>query len=72
MTDREWLVRRLNDWGTVEAESLADYLLANGIIIPPEMGIGPVERQIPKKPKNEYTDNLDTTTKIPFCPVSGS
>ena len=28
---REWLVRRLNDWGIVEAEALADYLLANGV-----------------------------------------
>ena len=35
MTDRERLVRRLNDWGTVEAESLADYLLANGVIVLP-------------------------------------
>lgn len=42
MTDREQLVRRLNDWGTVEAESLADYLLANGVIVPPETGIGDV------------------------------
>ena len=35
MTDRERLVRRLNDWGTLEAESLADYLLANGVIVLP-------------------------------------
>lgn len=35
MTDRERLVRRLNDWGTVEAEALADYLLVNGVILPP-------------------------------------
>lgn len=32
---RDWLVRRLNDWGTVESEALADYLLANGVIVPP-------------------------------------
>lgn len=31
-----------------------------------------VEKQIPKKPKNEYTDNLDITTKIPVCPVCGN
>lgn len=35
MTDRERLVRRLHDWGTVEAEALADYLLENGVIVPP-------------------------------------
>lgn len=35
MTDRERLVRRLNNWGTLEAESLADYLLANGVIVLP-------------------------------------
>ena len=35
MTDRERLVRRLNDWGTLEAESLADYLLVNGVIVLP-------------------------------------
>lgn len=27
------LVRRLNDWGIVDAEALADYLLANGVVI---------------------------------------
>jgi hypothetical protein len=32
---RDWLVRRLNDWGTVKSEALADYLLANGVIVPP-------------------------------------
>lgn len=35
MTDRDRLIRRLNDWGTVEAEPLADFLLANGVIVPP-------------------------------------
>ena len=36
MTDRERLIRRLNDWGIIEiAEPLADYLLANGVIVPP-------------------------------------
>ena len=35
MTDRERLVRRLNDWGTLEAESLADYLLVSGVIVLP-------------------------------------
>ncbi len=40
MTDRERLVRRLHDWGIVEAEALADYLLENGWIRPPETGIG--------------------------------
>jgi hypothetical protein len=35
MTDRERLIRRLNDWGTVESEPLADYLLSNGAIVPP-------------------------------------
>ena len=35
VTDRERLVRRLHDWGTVEAEALADYLLENGVIVPP-------------------------------------
>ncbi len=32
---RDWLVRRLNDWGTVKSEALADYLLVNGVIVPP-------------------------------------
>lgn len=32
---RNKLVRLLNDWGTVESEALADYLIANGIILPP-------------------------------------
>lgn len=35
MTDRDKLIRRLNDWGTVEAEPLADFLLANDVIVPP-------------------------------------
>ena len=35
MTDRDRLIRRLNDWGTAEAEPLADYLLSNGVIVPP-------------------------------------
>lgn len=39
---RDWLVRRLNDFGTVKVEALADYLLANGVIVPPETGIGDV------------------------------
>ena len=34
MTDRDRLIRRLNDWGTVEAEPLSDFLLANGVIVP--------------------------------------
>lgn len=29
------LVRRLHDWGITEAEELADYLFANGIVIMP-------------------------------------
>ena len=32
---KDWLVRRLNDWGTTGAEALADYLLTNGVIVPP-------------------------------------
>ena len=32
---RDILVRRLNDWGAVKAEELADYLLENGVIVPP-------------------------------------
>ena len=40
MTMRERLIELLNDWGNkendgVRAESMADYLLANGIIVPP-------------------------------------
>jgi len=31
-----------------------------------------VEKQIPKKPKNKYTDILDITTEIPACPVCGN
>lgn len=31
---RDFLVRRLNDWGAVRAEELADYLLKNGVIVP--------------------------------------
>lgn len=32
---RDRLVRRLRDWGITEAEALADYLIANGVILPP-------------------------------------
>ena len=40
MTERERLIEMLNDWGNMEndgikAESIADYLLANGVIVPP-------------------------------------
>ena len=40
MTDRERLIEMLNEWGNkendgVRAESIADYLLANGVILPP-------------------------------------
>ena len=40
MKERERLIELLNDWGNkendgVRAESMADYLLANGIIVPP-------------------------------------
>ena len=35
MNDRDRLIRRLNDWGIAEAEPLADYILANGVILPP-------------------------------------
>ena len=36
MNQKELLIRRLNDWGAIEiAEPLADYLLANGVIVPP-------------------------------------
>ena len=40
MTERERLIEMLNEWGNkendgVRAESIADYLLANGIIVPP-------------------------------------
>lgn len=37
-----------------------------------DMAIKALEKQIPKKPKNEYTDNLDITTEIPVCPVCGN
>lgn len=36
-----------------------------------DLAIKALEKQIPKKPKNEYTDNLDITTEIPVCPVCG-
>lgn len=36
------------------------------------MAIKALEKQTPKKPKNEYTDNLDITTEIPICPVCGN
>lgn len=40
MTMRERLIELLNDWGNkendgVRAESMTDYLLANGVIVPP-------------------------------------
>lgn len=40
MTDREKLIELMNCWARanndgVEAESVADYLLANGVIVPP-------------------------------------
>ena len=40
MTERERLIELLNEWGNkendgVRAESIADYLLANGVIVPP-------------------------------------
>ena len=40
MTERERLVEMLNEWGNkendgVRAESIADYLLASGVIVPP-------------------------------------
>ena len=40
MTERERLIEMLNEWGNkendgVRAESIADYLLANGVILPP-------------------------------------
>jgi hypothetical protein len=40
MTERERLVEMLNEWGNkendgVRAESIADYLIANGVILPP-------------------------------------
>ena len=40
MTERERLIEMLNEWGNkendgVRAESIADYLLANGVIVPP-------------------------------------
>lgn len=31
---RDWLIRKLNDWGMAEAEALANYLLANGVVVP--------------------------------------
>ena len=42
MTGRERLIELLNEWGNnendgVRAESIADYLLANGVIVPPVM-----------------------------------
>ena len=37
-----------------------------------KLAIKALERQIPKKPKNEYTDKLDITTEIPVCPVCGN
>ena len=42
MTERERLIELLNEWGNnendgVRAESIADYLLANGVIVPPVM-----------------------------------
>ena len=34
MSQKELLIRRLNDWGVIEiAEPLADYLLANGVVV---------------------------------------
>ena len=39
MNQKELLIRMLNDWGAIEiAEPLADYLLANGVIVPPCKG----------------------------------
>lgn len=40
MTERERLIKILNNWGNKEndgirAESIADYLLNNGVIVPP-------------------------------------
>lgn len=40
MTERERLIELLQEWGNkendgVRAESIADYLLANGVIVPP-------------------------------------
>lgn len=40
MTERERLIEMLNEWGNkendgVRAESIADYLLENGVIVPP-------------------------------------
>lgn len=32
---RDYLIRRLNDFGTADSEALADYLLANRVIVPP-------------------------------------
>ena len=42
MTERERLIEMLNEWGNkendgVRAESIADYLLASGMIVPPVM-----------------------------------
>lgn len=42
MTERERLIEMLNEWGNkendgVRAESIADYLLENGVIVPPVM-----------------------------------
>lgn len=42
------------------------------IIVAYEKAIKALEKQIPKKPKNEYTDNLDITTESPACPVCGN
>lgn len=40
MTERERLIEMLNEWGNkendgVRSESIADYLLENGVIVPP-------------------------------------
>ena len=32
---RDRLIRRLYDWGVTEAEALADYLIENGVVVPP-------------------------------------
>lgn len=40
MSDKEWLIEKLYEWGNKEndgirAESIADYLFENGVIVPP-------------------------------------
>ena len=60
MSEREWLIELLQNWGNkendgVRAESIADYLLENGVIVPPCERVYFI---VNKGTQHEYVDSM--------------